>query len=111
MIDLNLSSYKTVEILLENLHNWVFFAVNREWLCIGFDGVPYPLANEIIYALDQCTAYGEIIYINELTHEKHVRSIHGKERIIFKNYLGDILLAAGAGNMEKYLLLAIFTLS
>ena len=69
------------------------------------------MANEIIYALDQCTAYGEIIYINELTHEKHVRSIHGKERIIFKNYLGDILLAAGAGNMEKYLLLAIFTLS
>ena len=52
MIDLNLSSYKTVEILLENLHNWIFFAVNREWLCIGFDGVPYPLANEIIYALD-----------------------------------------------------------
>ena len=101
MIDLNLSSYKTVEILLENLHNWIFFAVNREWLCIGFDGVPYPLANEIIYGLDQCTAYGEIINVNELTHEEHVRSIQGNERIIFENYLGDILLAAGAENMEK----------
>ena len=78
-----------------------FFGVNRKWVRIGFDGVPYPLANEIIYALDQCTAYGEIINVNELTHEEHVRSIQGNERIIFENYLGDILLAAGAENMEK----------
>ena len=68
------------------------------------------MANEIIHALDQCATCGKIINTNELSHEEHVRSIHENERITFKNYLGDILLAAGAGLMEKNLLLVVFTL-
>ena len=58
------------------------------------------MANEIIYALGQCTICDEIINTNELSHEKHLRYTHGEETITFKKYLDDILLAAGAGHME-----------
>ena len=67
------------------------------------------MANEITFVLDQCTTCGEVINTNESSHKERVRSVRGDERIAFKKYLRDILLAADAGHMEKNLLLALFT--
>ena len=81
----------------------------RTWVRIGFDGVPYRVAKELIDKVHFCNGCEEIIDIKEESLESHLLQFHnGDGNVSLKPYFGDILLVPGPGHMEKTFLLTIF---
>ena len=81
----------------------------RTWVRIGFDGVPYRVAKELIDKVHFCNGCEEIIDIKEESLESPLLQFHnGDGNVSLKPYFGDILLVPGPGHMEKTFLLTIF---
>ena len=81
----------------------------RTWVRIGFHGVPYRIAKELIDKVYFCNGCEEIIDLKEDFLENHLLHFHyGDSNISVKPYFGDILLVPGPGHKEKNFLLAIF---
>ena len=74
------------------------------WVRIGFDGVPYRIANEIITNIVTCSICDCKFLINSY-FEEHSANSHQSNASSKKSF-GNILLAAGAGQN----LLSIFKL-
>ena len=108
IIGVNPNSYKTIKEVLFNLLQQVK-SDERTWVRIGFDGVPYGIAKELIDKVYFCNGCEEIIDLKEDSLETHLLHFHYSDsNISVKPYFGDILLVPGPGHMEKNFLLTIF---
>ena len=108
IISVNPNSYKTIREVLFNLLQQVK-SDERTRVRIGFDGVPYRIAKELIDKVHFCNGCEEIIDIKEESLESHLLQFHdGDSNVSLKSYFGDILLVPGPGHMEKNFLLTIF---
>ena len=108
IIGVNPNSYKTIKEVLFNLLQQVK-SDERTWVRIGFDGIPYRIAKELICKVYFCNGCEEIIDLKEDSLETHLLHFHyGDSNISVKPYFGDTLLVPGPGNIEKNFLLTIF---
>ena len=80
----------------------------RKRFRIGFDGVPYRIADEIISNTLVCT-YCKKEFCSQEEYSKHQHNDANEVPIPVLRF-GNVLLAVGAGHMEKNLILAIFKL-
>ena len=85
----------------------------QKWIRVGFDGVPYRITSELINSTNQCKNCLEIFNIFETSKSKHCKLKHSDKEssnIEFEMVFRKVLLAVGAGHMEKNILLAIMQL-
>ena len=109
IIVVNPNSYETVKQVLLNILEQAEVPQKRKWVRVGFDGVPYRIAADLIVNVKQCTICNALIDLKVETEDEHHEECHSeKENIILKKAFGRILLMCGAGHMEKNLLLATF---
>ena len=109
IIGVNPNSYKTITEVLKNLVNQAEVGDKRVWIEVSFDRVPYRIANKIMTDTVKCSTCSLEFSINS-AFEKHTADKHQKKASAEKVF-GNVLLAVGAGHMEKNLLLAVFKLS
>ena len=65
----------------------------RTWVRIGFDGVPYRIAKELIDKVYFCNGCEEIIDLKEKPLETDLSHFHDSDsNASVKPYFGDILL-------------------
>ena len=84
-------------------------ADEKTWVRIGFDGVPYRIAKELIDKVYFCNGCEEITDLEEEPLETpHLHFPDGHSHISVKPFFGDILLVPGPGNMKKNFSLTIF---
>ena len=55
IIGVNPNSYETIKQVLLNLLEQRKVPQKREWVCVGFDGVPYRIATDLMENMRQCT--------------------------------------------------------
>ena len=111
IIGVNPNSRTTIKQVLENLCKQGKVGTERAWICLGFDGVPYRIASSLRDEILICSSCNKQIDSKHVSFETHVKNDHPNEENIKNSlYFGDILLAVGAGHMEKNLLLAVFSL-
>ena len=109
IIGVNPNSYETVKEVFLNLWEQAEVPQKRKWVRVGFDGVPYRIAADLIENVKQCTICNTLIDLKVETEDKQHEECHpDEENIVLKKALGRILLTCGAGHMEKNLLLATF---
>ena len=76
---------------------------------VGFDGVPYRIATDLIENMKQCTICSALVDLKVETEDEHHEECHPEEEnIVLKKALSRMMLTCGAGDMEKNLLLATF---
>ena len=79
------------------------------WIRVGFNGVPYSIAKELIENTVKCLDCGDMIDLKEEPFEEHLEELHhGEESINMGNFFGNLLLAPGPGHIEKNFLLTVF---
>ena len=79
------------------------------WVRLGFDGVPYRIATNLHNEVVQFFICQSVIDKKLEKFENHIKKEHAEhENMFYDLHFGDMLLAVGAGHMEKNLLLAIF---
>ena len=109
IIGLNPNLYETIKTVLENLREQAGIGKEKAWPRVGFDGVPYRIASEIIEHTKLCLLCNEIIDISISSEKDHAKEKHSNcAKVQFDYYYGNILLTPGAGHMERNLLLALF---
>lgn len=114
VIDCNPNSYKAIYDVLESLIKQGGVGELRKWIHIGFDGVPLRMAWELITSIYQCKKCKEIFDFLDIPLEEHSKEKHPDETFAkedFELYFGKLLLAVGAGHMEKNILLAVMQLT
>ena len=73
IIGVNPNSYQTIREVLQNLLLQAGVLTKREWVRIGFDGVPYRIAYDLIENTMQCDICKELIDIKvSSTIDHHV---------------------------------------
>ena len=108
IIGVNPNSYKTIKEVLFNILQQVK-SDERTSVKIGFDGVPYRIAKELIDTVHFCNGCEEISDLKEDSLETHLLHFHdGDSNVSVKPYFGDILLVPVPGHMERIFLLTIF---
>ena len=109
IIGVNPNSYEAVKQVLLNILEQAEVPQKRKWVCVGFDGVPYRIAADLIENMKQCAICNALIDLQVETEDEHHEECHSEEEnIVLKKAFGRILLTCGAGHMEKNLLLATF---
>lgn len=109
ILDMNPNSYDTISRVLVNIMKEAGVGTVREWVRVGFDGVPYRLAEDLIQNVVQCARCDDIFDSSSKkkikNHSEHCVAEDHELKKIFQN----LLLVTGSGHMEKNLILAIFT--
>ena len=109
IIGVNPNSYETVKQVLLNILEQTEVPQKRKWVRVGFDGVPYRIAADLIENMKQCTICNALIDLKVETEDEHHEECHPEEEnIVLKKALSRLMLTCGAGDMEKNLLLATF---
>ena len=109
IIGVNPNSYEIIKTVLENLQEQAGVGKEKGWTQVGFDGIPYRIASEIIEHTKLCLLCNEIIEISITSEKDYAKEKHSDcAKVQFDYYYGNILLTAGAGHMEKNLFLALF---
>ena len=109
IIGVNPNSYETIKTVLENLREQAGVGKEKTWRQVGFDGIPYCIASEIIEHMRLCLLCNDIIDISITSGKNHAKEKHSYcAKVQFDYYYGNILLTPGSGHMEKNLLLALF---
>ena len=109
IIGVNPNSYEIIKTVLENLQEQAGVGKEKGWTQVGFDGIPYRVASEIIEHTKLCLLCNEIIDISITSEKDHAKEKHSDcAKVQFDYYYGNILLTPGAGHMGKNLLLALF---
>ncbi|XP_038068103.1 uncharacterized protein LOC119737671 [Patiria miniata] len=112
IIPINPNSKATIKEVLLNLKQQAGVGTDRSWIRVGFDGVPYRIANLLIKNTIMCEVCNEHIDISVTPFDAHCEIKHpGVYDIGSKKLLDDILLTPGAGHAEINLLRAIFSLT
>ena len=113
VLNCNPNSYETIYQVLKNLLDEGRIGELQKWIRVGFDGVPYRITSELINSTNQCKNCLEIFNIFETSKSKHCKLKHSDKEssnIEFEMVFRKVLLAVGAGHMEKNILLAIMQL-
>ena len=88
--------------MLEKLCEQGELGKKRKWVCLGFDGVPYRTATNLHNEVVQCLICQSVIDTKLEKFENHLKKEHAEhENVSYDLYFGDMLLAVGAGHMEK----------
>ena len=112
IIDENPNSRGSIKTVLEKLCEQVELGNKRKWVRPVFDGVPYRIATHLHNEVVQCLICQSVIDTKLEKIENHVKKEHAEhENLPYNLYFGEVLLAVGAGHMEKILLLDIFRFS
>ena len=75
IIGANPNSYET-KTVLENLRKPAGVGKEKAWIRVGFDGVPYRIASEIIEHTKLCLLCNEIIDISITSEKDHAKEKH-----------------------------------
>lgn len=113
VIDVNPNSYETIYEVLKDLLKQGRVGDYLQWIRVCFDGVPYRMALELIASLYKCNICEEEVDIIETPKVNHWKDKHpylNLEDVTYEMVFGKLLLAVGAGHMEKNLLLAVLQL-
>ena len=104
IIPINPNFKATVKEVLLNLKQQAWVGADHSWIRVGFDGVPYRIADMLIKNM--------ILFdISVTPFDVHYETNHpGVYNIGSKKLLDDILLTPGAGHTEINLLRTIFSL-
>ena len=93
IIGVNANSYETVKQVLLNLLKQAEVPQKRKWVHVGFDGVPYQIATNLIENMKQCTIYNALIDLKVETEDEHHKECYSEEETIVLNKgFGRILL-------------------
>ena len=74
----------------------------HKWVRVGFGGVPYRIAKELIENTLKCLECGDIVDLKEESFEEHLNKLHhGEVNIRVENFFGNLLLVPGPGHIKK----------
>ena len=73
------NSYETVKQVLLNLLEQAEVPQKRKWVHVGFDGVPYRIATDLIKNMKQCTICNALIDLKAETEDEHHEECHPEE--------------------------------
>ena len=74
----------------------------HKWVRVGFGGVPYRIAKELIENTLKCLECGDIVDLKEESFEEHLNKLHHDEvNIRVENFFGNLLLVPGPGHIKK----------
>jgi hypothetical protein len=111
IIGVNPNSKASLKVVLAKLSEQAGIGKEREWVRIGFDGVPYRMVDNIIKTHVVCDVCGAEVDLSKMSFVLHVETNHpGMMDIGHKLLYGHLLLVPRAGHIEKNFLLAIFKL-
>ena len=111
IIGVNPNSNEAVKQVLLNLLEQAEVPQKRKWVRVGFEGVPYRIAADLIENMKQCTICNALIDLKVGTEGGHHEECQPEEENIFlKKGFRRILLTCGAGHMRNNFLQATFKL-
>ena len=111
IIGVNPNSFEAVKQALLNLMEQAEVPQKRKWVRVGFEGVPYRIAADLIENMKQCTICNALIDLKVGTEGGHHEECQPEEENIFlKKGFRRILLTCGAGHMRNNFLQATFKL-
>ena len=88
--------------MLEKLCEHSELGNKRKWVRLVVDGVPYRIATNLRNEVVQCLICQSVIDTKLEKFENHLKKEHAEhENVSYDLYFGDMLLAVGAGHMEK----------
>ena len=76
IIGVNPNSYETVKQVLLNFLEQAEVPQKRKWVRVGFDGVPYRIAADLIENMKQCTICNALIDLKAETEDEHHKECH-----------------------------------
>ena len=76
IIGVNPNSYETVKQVLLNFLEQAEVPQKRKWVRVGFDGVPYRKAADLIENMKQCTICNALIDLKAETEDEHHKECH-----------------------------------
>ena len=101
IVDVNPNSRKSIRVLLEKLVEQSNVGETRQWIRVGFDGVPYGISSSIIASVVVCNVCHAEVDTKQTPFELHVEQEHpGQTDIGHKLLFDNILLTPGAGHAE-----------
>ena len=101
IIPVNPNSYKSIKIVFKNLQDQSEVGKKRKWVRIGFDGVPYRMASQIIKNTIECLSCKNE-FKNKIIYQSNLPECAGSaDQNNFRKSFENILLVTGAGHMEK----------
>ena len=93
IIGVNPNSYETVKEVLLNLFEQAEVPQKKKWVHVGFGGVPYQIAADLIENMKQCTICDALVDLKVETEDEHCKECHPEEEnIVLKKAFGRILL-------------------
>ena len=104
----NPNSFSSIKKVLKDIVKQCKVGKDRCWLRVGFDGVPYRMASEIIENYVVCNGCGNEFEDKESFLE-HAAKIHPKLEPSYHCYFENVFLAVGAGHMEKKIIFRHFS--
>jgi hypothetical protein len=104
IIGVNPNSRENLKHVVKDLRKQAGVGYERQWVRIGFDGVPYRIVESIIKDVVVCEECGEEVDTKKTLFAQHVDKMHsGSGSVSSKLLFDDVLLVPGAGHIETHL--------
>lgn len=111
IIGLNPNSRDSITEILKQIKTQTGVGSDRKWIRLGFDGVPYNIADSIIESLIICDICQQEIDTQKGSFDAHIESNHpGVNNATKRKIFGDILLTPGKGYMEINMIRSLFSI-
>lgn len=111
IIGVNPNSRQTIKHVLKELLRQGNVPNERKWIRIGFDGVPYRIADSLINDIVICGVCGEEVDLQKKSFDFHISSVHpGMTNVAHRQLFDSVLLALGAGHVEINSIRTLFRL-